>query len=279
MTLNLWRAEWLKTCKRPLNRAMLGSMLAMLIVLLVGLIGMTLVNPARFLDLATSWLPFPRTLDLSVDLLKNLGGLLVVVFMANSAGSEYSRDTWKVILPRYGSRPAFLVTKWVVGLVALLLLVASMLVIALIGGWVGALILDLKVDPGDATETATHLRNLGVTLLDFVFLGTLTLFGAIATRSTIGAALFGILTYALLALLQVGLPLVLTGAPLMLPTAHVDNLHYRWVLVDPQADARMAALFNRSVPPWVSALVVIGYIGLLLGATLYLFQRRDMAGE
>ncbi len=53
----------------------------------------------------------------------------------------------------------------------------------------------------------------------------------------------------------------------------------RWVTVEPQAEAMMSALFNRAVPPWVSALVVIGYIGLLLGATLYIFQRRDMAGE
>ena len=53
----------------------------------------------------------------------------------------------------------------------------------------------------------------------------------------------------------------------------------RWVTVEPQAEAIMSALFNRAVLPWVSALVVIGYIGLLLGATLYIFQSRDMAGE
>ncbi len=38
-------------------------------------------------------------------------------------------------------------------------------------------------------------------------------------------------------------------------------------------------LFNRSVPPFVSALVVLGYVVLLPGGSLYVVKRRDMAGE
>ncbi len=43
-----------------------------------------------------------------------------------------------------------------------------------------------------------HLRTLGVMVLEFIFFGTLTLFGAVVTRSTIGAAIVGILSSTIL---------------------------------------------------------------------------------
>jgi hypothetical protein len=60
---------------------------------------------------------------------------------------------------------------------------------------------------------------------------------------------------------------------------HLDNLRVRWADFNPKEAAYFTFLFDRSVPPFVSALVVLGYIVLLLGGSLYLFKRRDMAGE
>ena len=279
MTLNLWRAEWLKTRKRLLNRGLIGIMLVIVLVIFVVITGMALFNPGDFLAEATEALPFPQNLGLTLEVLASLGPLLVVVFVANSVGSEYGRDTWKVILPRHGSRTAFLLTKWVVGLVALLLLIAGVVVSSAVFGWLGALILGITPDPSSASDTAMLLRSVAVLVLDFIFVGTLTFFGAVVTRSTIGAAMVGILVPVILALLGPALALFVTGVQIILPTEHLDNLRARWVELNAEDAAYLTFLFDRSVPPFVSALVVVGYIAVLLGASLYLFKRRDMAGE
>ncbi len=279
MTRNLWWAEWLKTRKRPVNRGMLGIMIMLLVVVFVIVTGLVLWDRDRYLSAATSIMPFPRSLSVGTDLLTNLGSLVVVVFVANSVGSEYGRDTWKVILPRHGSRRAFLVTKWIVGLAALLLLTVATLSAAMLLGWLGTLILGISAEPSSASETTMLLRGLGITMLEFVFLGTLTFFGAVITRSTIGAVIISLLVPVVLTVLQQVLPQLIAGSPIVLPTAHIQNLRAHWVFEDPQLLTLMTTTFNGSVSPVVSLLIVLGYIALLFGAGLVIFQRRDLAGE
>lgn len=279
MTLNLLRAEWLKTRKRLLNRAMLGIMLAIVVVPFVAATGIGYFYPDSDLGEATEILPFPTSLEVAVELLGQLGLLIVVVFVANSVGSEYGRDTWKMILPRYGSRPAFLMTKWVVGIVALLLLVAATVASAVALGWLGSLTLGLVAGQSSASEIAESLHKLGVILLELVFLGTLTMFGAVVTRSTIGATITGILAPLIVELTVPLLGRLVKGASIISPMEHLDNLRARSVEFTPEEAAYFTALFNRTVSPYASVLVVIGYILLLLVSSLYLFNRRDMAGE
>ena len=294
ITLNLWRAEWLKTRERLLNRAMLGIMLGIVVAAFVAAIGIgyffphhdrafdeqaEILYPHSDLGQITRILPFPISLGVTVELLSNLGRLFVVLFVANSVGSEYGRDTWKMILPRYGSRLAFLMTKWVAGLVSLLLMVAGTIVTAVALGWFGAQVLGIGADPASPIEAAQHLRDLGVIVLELTFVGTLTLFGAVITRSTLGAAIAGILVPTILGLAGQLLRLFVTGAPMISPTVHLDNLEARWVEFNAEEAAQVTFFFNRDVPPFASALVVLGYIALLLGGSLYLFNRRDMAGE
>lgn len=279
MTRNLWSAEWLKTRKRPVNRAMLGIMIMLLVVVFVIVTGLVLWDRDKYLSTATSIMPFPRSLSIGTDLLTNLGSLVVVVFVANSVGSEYGRDTWKVILPRYGSRSAFLVTKWIVGLATLLLLTVATVSTAMLLGWVGTLLLGVSAQPSSASETMMLLRSLGITMLEFVFLGTLTFFGAVLTRSTIGAVIISLLVPVLLMVLQNVLPLLIAGSAIVLPTAHIQNLRAHLVFEDPQLLTLMTTTFNGPVSPVVSLLIVLGYIALLVGAGLVIFQRRDLAGE
>lgn len=279
MTLNLLRAEWLKTRKRPINRGMLGIMILLLVVGFVIVTGLVLWDRDTYLSAATSLMPFPHSLSAGTDLLTNLGSLFIVVFVANSVGSEYGRDTWKVILPRHGSRCAFLVTKWIVGLAALLLLTVATLSAAMLLGWVGTLLLGISAEPSSASEMTMLLRGLGITMLEFVFLGTLTFFGAVITRSTIGAVIISLLVPVVLTVLQEVLPLLIAGSPIVLPTAHIQNLRAHWAFEDPQLLTGMTTTFNGAVSPSVSLLIVLGYIALLVGASLVIFQRRDLAGE
>ena len=278
MTLNLWRAEWLKTRKRPANRGMFGIMLVLVLMVFVAVTAIAYFYPGSDLDQAAIVLPFPRSLQSGVDVLGNLGALLVVVFVANSVGSEYGRDTWKVIVPRYGSRTAFLLTKWIVGLVALLLLMAGVLVSAVVWGWLGVQLLGIA-NESSMTDTGQVLRTAAVMVFDFILIGTLTLFGTVATRSTIGGVVIGFVSSALLSLIGPVLSMLVTGASILSPTEHSDNLRIQWAMRDAEQTAMQAVIFNRPVSPLVSALVVISYIVLLLSVSMYLFKRRDMAGE
>ncbi len=279
MTLNLWRAEWLKARKRLLNRLILGIIPAIIAVVFVTETGAGYFYPDSDFAEATEILPFPTSLDVGVELLGQLGLLLVVVFVANSVGGEYGRDMWKAILPRYGNRLASLITKWVVGLVALLVLVAAIVVSAVVFGWLGALTLGMSAEPSSVSEAAESLRHLGVTALEFIFLGTLTMFGVVVTRSTLGATITGILTPIILQLVGPFLGRLVEGAPIISPMEHLDNLRARVSEFTPEEAARFTQLFDRSVSPLASVLVVLGYITVLLVGSLYLFARRDIAGE
>ncbi len=285
ITLNLLRAEWLKTHKRPINRGMMAIMPVLLVVIMVTTMVLALVNPIAFLGEAKELLPYPSNVGLSVEVVTQLGFLLVVVFIATSVGSEYWRDTWKAILPRYGSRPAFLLAKWAVGVGAILLVAVAMLGVALPLGWLSALLLDISADQASTPEASMYLRRLIVTLLLFTFIGTLTLFVTVLTRSAVGGVIAGISIPTLLTLIRDGLPLLKERAPLLaegavwfLPVMHFSNLRERWVMDAPPAETLMAVLLDRPVPLVVNVVVVLGYIMLLLVASLYLFNRRDMGG-
>jgi ABC-type transport system involved in multi-copper enzyme maturation permease subunit len=257
---------------------MFGIMLVLTLVVFVAVTAIAYFYPGSDLDQAAIVLPFPRSLQSGVDVLGNLGGLLVVIFVANSIGSEYGRDTWKVIVPRYGSRSAFLLTKWIVGLVALLLLMAGVLVSAVVWGWLGVQLLGIA-NESSMTDTGQVLRTAAVMVFDFILIGTLTLCGTVVTRSTIGGVVIGFVSSTLLSLIGPLLSMLVTGASILSPTEHIDNLRIQWAMRDAEQTAMQAVLFNRPVSPLVSALVVISYIVLLLSVSMYLFKRRDMAGE
>lgn len=285
MPLSLVRAEWLKTRKRLLNR----GMLVLPVLLVAGILGLLVVlglaRPDEFRGDAEEVVPYPGNTDLAIALLNQIGIPLVVVFVATSVGAEYGRDTWKAIVPRYGSRAAFLLSKWVVGLAALLILVASVLGLAIALGWGGARLLGVTPDPGSGGDPAGHLRTVAELLLEFVFIGTITLCGTVIARSTIGGVISGIVVPTVLVLARDVLPLLRDRQPLLtaaiawlLPTTHFANLQDRWVTPVPSSETLMAILLGHPVSPGLSALVVLIQIGLLLGASLYLFSRRDMAG-
>lgn len=279
MTLQLWRAEWLKMRKRPHNRSMLGFMLVIILLVFAGMTAEAFLNQGPALNQAANVLPFPRSLQTGIELLANLGQMLVVAFVASSVGSEYGSDTWKALLPRYASRTAFLLAKWAVGLVMLLLLFASVGLSSIVFGWLGSLAVGIAGQPAPGPDIAELIRSLSVMLLDFVFLGTLTLLATLVTRSSIGGTVVGILAWVLLPVLAPVLSLLVKGGAIISPAAHLNNVRVQWVAPNSEAIAAQTAQFNGPVPPMISVLVVLVYIGLLLGGSLYLFKRRDMAGE
>ena len=87
ITHNLWRAEWLKTRKRPVNIGMLVLMLVLLTAIFVITTGLALYDPATHLPEARSMLAWPNSLDMALDMAFDLGALLAVIATVNSRSS------------------------------------------------------------------------------------------------------------------------------------------------------------------------------------------------
>src|SRR5262245_62573494 len=128
---NLFLAEWMKTRKRPANRVLVFLVLGILLIVFATT---TIVawheageNPSTS---AQQMMSFPQGFRLPLLVLSALGSLIGIVFMANSVGSEYSRDTWKALLPRRGNRRDFILGK----LAASLCFMLGLIVITLLLG-------------------------------------------------------------------------------------------------------------------------------------------------
>jgi ABC-2 type transport system permease protein len=273
--MNLWRAEWLKTYRRPANWGILGITLVVLVALYAILTGMALYdgpNSATHAEM-TRMLAFPSGMGAAMQVLSALGSLLSIVFVANIIGSEYTRDTWKMILPRRGNRLAFLTTKLLMGLFCMALLIVIMLVLGQVLAWIG-----LAVLGGDFTGSgslAEQLKAAFAALMDMAFYGVITLVAAVATRSTIGGIVVGFVSTQILGVAS----LLSKTAAKILPVAHLQNISAQWIMKQPEMTAQIEGMFGRPISPVVSLAVVLGYIAVLAAAGIWLFKTRDMAGQ
>jgi ABC-type transport system involved in multi-copper enzyme maturation permease subunit len=293
ITLNLLRAEWLKTRKRLINRVMLAIIPAFLCLVMIMVMIQTAVNPGEalgdgILRDAQKLVPYPNNLRLADSTLAEFGFLIVIVFVATSVGSEYGYETWKAIVPRYGHRASFLLTKWIVGLATLLLLVVTIFGIVLPLGWIGATVLGISADTTTTLAPIAYIKSIAVTLLSFVFIGTLTLLATVVARSAVAGVVSGILVTILMTLLKDLLPGIYESTPLLarglawlLPMSHFSNLHYQWAWAEPagETETTMALIIGHPVPSALSLLIGLGYIVIMLGVSVAIFNRRDMAGE
>lgn len=274
-SINLWRAEWLKVRKRPFNRFIFGIMLAVLAAFFIGRTITELVMPNRFPKSTLHILSFPYSLELIAQLCAIAGQLIGPLFIAQNIGSEYSANTWKMILPRYRARTDFLIAKLIVGLAAMLILITTMTALGVLLSWGCAHVLGLaNTQPPTLALLADYLAGLGAAMLSIILYGTGALFTTIATRSAVGGAFlsfFGLQTTALLSPFYGRLAL-------LMPYPHLPNILERWVFRDPVALKRVAAELG-TISPAISILVVLIYSALFTIGGLYLFCTRDMSSE
>ncbi|HYF62376.1 MAG TPA: ABC transporter permease [Herpetosiphonaceae bacterium] len=273
--LNLWRAEWLKTYRRPANWGILGITVVVLVALYAILTGMALYDGPGSATHAEmiQMLGFPSGMGAAMQVLSGIGSLLSIVFVANIIGSEYTRDTWKMILPRRGNRLAFLSTKLLMGLFCMALLIVTTLVLGQLLAWIGVAILGGSfTGPG---TLADQLKAAFSALMDMAFYGVITLVAAVATRSTIGGIVVGFVSTQVL---NVASMLSETAAKI-LPVAHLRNISAHWVFKQPEMDMQLNQMFGGLISPVVSLAVVLGYIAVLAAAGIWMFKSRDMAGQ
>lgn len=273
---NLWRAEWIKARQHPVNRGLLMLTVAAIILLFVSTIIGAVVSPDRFLPNARRILPMPNGLLTITELLGSMGPIIAVIFMANSVGSEYSSDTWKMIMPRYGSRRAFIVAKILTGGAAMCLWIAILMIIGQLLGWVGAAFLHITADQvTDRPDFAAYLRYLAIDMLQMTLYGMLAFVFAVTLRSTVVGVLGG---FAAIFVLNV-VAFIFRPLTLVLPSSHIQNIAFQWVLRDPIATEQLTSSFGFHISPLISFFVVLIYISIFIWSVLYIFQTRDIEGE
>jgi ABC-2 type transport system permease protein len=277
----LCRAEWIKTWKRPAN-----WVLALIVLGIVGIAfaGLTLVGLADPADTsmetpAEQLMMFPHGFKVPLVVLASLGSIIGIVFMANSVGSEYSGDTWKALLPRRGERSDFIISKLLNALLFVVGLIMAALVIGQLLGLLGTALIGGELVSSESFSLLPLVRSLTMVLLQIGVFAAITLLVTIVSRSTVLGIVFGVVGTVIFGV-AAGLS---TLAACILPNTHLGNLQAHWLHDEGTAKsellAQITASFGMEMPVAVSALVIVGYMIGCIATALWVFRRRDMAGQ
>ncbi len=264
---------------------------ALMIVLLIQILPALLLEPVREMMAA-------EPIDWTEDLLSVWnamngfpGGTFLrmpfIAFIAIAFAGEYQWGTWKNIVPRQ-SRVALVLAKFLVlGTLILLALLLTSLVLAG-GGALRAALFGVPFGPALADlEVASFLRGVGlqvlVTFANTLIVASYAALIAMYSRSIIASLLLsvgvGILEFASsLLLLIVSQALQrpnLVNIIVALPTYNLDNVR-SWVVEGVGSTFGGFPGFTAVPPLWLSVVIVLLWLGGLLGGTAVLFRRQDI---
>ena len=187
MLLPLLRAEFFKLSRRAMPRILL-------LILVLGILGLYAVlwlatqaettgGDGQSVEEIRESLRVEAVRDSGLDLVRTLGTILLVILGVSTISSEYSWGTIRTLLPRAGSRPAFLAAK--------LLLLAFSVVVAVVLGYFAALTASAVVSSAEGLgtdlgadflpHTLAAIARTAFVMLPYVMLGFLV---ALWTRST-----------------------------------------------------------------------------------------------
>lgn len=268
--LDLLRAEWLKTRRRPMHWILLGLLAStgLLFTLFGGI--RALLDPAMR-ERARTFMPWPHVLESALNMLQFFGRVATITLTASIVGGEYGLDTWKMLLPRRPGRAAFLWTKLGMSLVAVVL--GTLVVVAsfVIPSSLTARL--LGIEPAGTVELGKMGWRYAAFLLEVSFYVAVTMLAAVVTRSTFGGILLGLGVMFFLDLVGDASP----SAALLLPAAHMDNLQ-ALLSGDSKLLDQVQMIFEDEISLGASAAVWLVYVTTLLAAAFTVFRRRDMAG-
>ena len=187
MLLPLLRAELFKLSRRTMPRILLLilvlGVLALYLVLWLATQAETAGADAQSVEDLRDSLRVEEVRDSGLDLVRTLATILLVILGVTTITNEYSWGTIRTLLPRAGSRPAFLTAK--------LLLLLFAVVIAVVLGYAAALTASVVVSSAEGLgtdlgagflpHTLAALARTAFVMLPYVMLGFLV---ALWTRST-----------------------------------------------------------------------------------------------
>lgn len=263
--ISLLRADLFKTRKRAMGWVML--IICALFVPLQ-MVATALVTPQK-VNYA-----FPGVLLQGLDPVPFVGVLMLIILGAVVIGSEYGYDTWKNLLTRRAGRVPFIISKWLVLLVA----IGIGLVVLVPLGLALGLVLNATLH---LTGPAVPLSFGGVLLI--ILLQTLTplaagsiaIMGSVIGRSSVAGIIVGIVWFLVDSLLggvfapasftsSVGvLQAQITGV-VQSSNGSIAQVHVSGVMAGPLGI--------------IPGLLVVAYLVIPIAIAAYLFQKRDMVG-
>ncbi len=210
-----------------------------------------------------------------------------IAFIAIGFAGEYQWGTWKNIVPRQSRARLILAKFLVLGLLILLSLLLTSLVMAS-GGWLRAALLDIPFGPALVDlDLGSFLQGVVLQIL-LTFVGTLIVASyaaliAMYSRSIVATLLLsvgvGIVEYAssllLLVLGQVLQRPNLVNIIVVTPSYNLDNVR-SWVVNGVGSSFGGFPGFTAVLPLWLSVLILLVWLGGLLGGTAVLFRRQDI---
>ena len=270
----MWKlvaAEWLKVRRRPAF---------IVLFLCIGGAGlfvapMLTIMAARgkFLQEARMVLAFPQSLLMSAELISNLSLLPLVIFTATLAGSEYTGDTWKMLILRRADRYPFFLAKLIMVVFVAVALPLIAVAVWTTAGAVGASAIGLEQEALQAAPIEKALTRLAAQGVLWIFMLSASFLGAFAGRSVVGGILGGLL---LLPMLQI---FAFLGEEV---ERWLPEVHYVHISSHILGDASRLGHAQRILGADFSltgSIVVYGLYALtFLVTAMIVFERRDLAG-
>ncbi len=278
LTWNLFNAELLKARKMPINIVLMIAMSTLGILFLGGFTLLALAYGNNYIGDPEYIYSYPNSLYLTTVAISTFSAMICIIYSANSVGTEYGRDTWKMLLPRYGSRVAFLSSKLAVALLAMIIYIILTFAVWLLFSYLCTKVLRVNatsvyVGVGEFNLTYS-VKMITMTMVRMIFYGLVTMLVTIAFRSLIGGVVAGMgLSFTLSNVNEIPVKALVRA----IPTTHIANIEAYWIK-DDKALERIQASFGYAISPNVSIMVVSVSILIIIGLMFYLFHRRDMAG-
>jgi ABC-2 type transport system permease protein len=263
--ISLVRADLFKTRKRAMGWVML-----IIIALFVPLqmLAMAFTTP-RNVNYA-----FPGVLLQGLDPVPFVGVLMLIILGAVVVGSEYGYDTWKNLLTRRSGRVPFIISKWLVLIVAIAIGLVVLVPLGLALGLVLNATLHLT-GPTIPLSLGSVLLIILLQTLTPLAAGSIAIMGAVIGRSSVAGIIAGIVWFLVDSLLGgVFQPASFTSS------IGILQAQLTGVVQSSNGSIAQVQLGNALSGPLsvIPGLIVVAYLVIPIAIAAYLFKRRDMLG-
>jgi ABC-type transport system involved in multi-copper enzyme maturation permease subunit len=275
--IGLLRAEWMKVTRQGTTRILMGLLAGISVLFVIGLtMSVTATQPGSenllLRQESFSRLGFPGGVFTGIDIIKNIGFLIVAIFFCSVIGSEYGLDTWKNLLVRSNARGGFLAAKLLVtGLALLVIFIITVAIAQLVALGGHALISASATQAGltnQAVSAEQFFHNLWVQTIPLLLTYTVgAAFAAmftIITRSTVS----GILLTLVWGILDAAVSYLMPSVGDFTLTKNLASLGKHLNLAG-----------SGDMPLWQNLAVFGVYFLIPMVAAIVIFRRRDMAGS
>ena len=227
----------------------------------------------KFVQESRMALVFPDSLMMATELIGSLSLLPLVIFAATLVGSEFTGDTWKMVILRRANRfPFFLAKLIIIALVAVIVPLIAVTLWTLVGA-IGASVAGLEQGPWQLMPVQQSLIKLSANAVLWTLVVSASLFGAFAGRSVVGGILGGLLLPPILQIFG----LLGEEVKRWLPEVHYVHISSR-ILEDPSRLAHAQKVLGADFPLTGSIAVYGLYALVFLVTAMIVFERRDLAG-